>query len=227
LSHQAVKRTGCRVTSLTLSVEQKREADERIRAAGLADRIEILLCDYRSLPTPAQPYDAVVAVEMIEAVGYEFLPTFFAHCHRLLHPQHGVLVLQAITVAEPRYAAYLQNVDYIQRYVFPGSHCPSFSALMSAALDGGQAQLVLDRAENRARDYARTLKEWRLRFTASFDAMLASCPPSEAKRYDERFRRCWLWYLAYCEAGYATRTIGNMQLRFTRSANTRLLTENL
>ena len=115
--------TGCRVTTLTLSTQQKQLADDRIRAAGLADRIQVRLCDYRNLPAHHQ-FDKIVSIEMVEAVGFEYLETYFSCCHRLLHPDHGIFVLQGITMAESRYEAYKHNVEFIQRYIFPGGDVP-------------------------------------------------------------------------------------------------------
>jgi cyclopropane-fatty-acyl-phospholipid synthase len=142
-------------------------AEARIRKAGLKDKITVLLCDYRNMEPMEQPFDAIVSVEMLEAVGHEYFPAFFERCHRLLHPQHGVLVAQVITMPENRYETYRRGVDFINKYIFPGGHCPSVHALMDAATAASSGNLVLDSAENHPRDYARTLKEWRRRFDAA------------------------------------------------------------
>lgn len=142
-------------------------AEARIRKAGLEDKITVLLCDYRNIEPTEQPFDAIVSVEMLEAVGHEYFPAFFEQCHRLLHPRHGVLVAQVITMPENRYESYRRGIDFINKYIFPGGHCPSVHALMNAATTASSGNLVLDSAENRPRDYARTLKEWRRRFDAA------------------------------------------------------------
>ena len=125
----AVEKTGCRVTSLTLSEEQKRLAEERIRAAGFQDKIKVLLCDYRSLPVPkeADKYDKIVSIEMLEAVGAEFLETYFRCVDNLLKTEGGVAVFQCITIPESRYAGYSEGDDFIRRYIFPGGHLPTIS----------------------------------------------------------------------------------------------------
>ncbi|KAK3063493.1 hypothetical protein LTR53_018885, partial [Teratosphaeriaceae sp. CCFEE 6253] len=118
----AVEKTGCRVTSLTLSAEQKRLAEDRIRAAGYQDRIKVMLCDYRSLPVPSEQYkyDKVVSIEMLEAVGAEYLETYFRCVDQLLKSDGGVAVFQCITMPESRYDAYSKSDDFIRRYIFPG-----------------------------------------------------------------------------------------------------------
>jgi len=113
---RAVQKTGCKVTTLTLSIEQKILADERIRAAGLQDRISVVLCDYRK-HVPAQPYDKIVSIEMIEAVGKEFLSTYFAKVNEFLKKEGGIAVFQAITMPETRYERYCKDVDFIRKWV--------------------------------------------------------------------------------------------------------------
>ncbi|KAI9593419.1 Mycolic acid cyclopropane synthetase-domain-containing protein [Syncephalis fuscata] len=250
LSIEAVLRTGCTVTTLTLSEEQKQMAEARIKKAGLEDSITVLLCDYRMLEPTDRPFDAIVAVEMLEAVGHEYFPAFFGQCHQLLHPQHGVLVAQVITMPESRYDNYRRGVDFINKYIFPGGHCPSVHALMNAATSASSGNLVLDYAENRPRDYARTLKQWRLRFDAAASTLCKDVESSKtassdvlknddalpewlskvcgepvtskpSERYDKVFERRWRWYLSYCEGGFSERAIALMQLRFTRPANDR------
>ncbi|KAJ1830373.1 hypothetical protein LPJ73_008285, partial [Coemansia sp. RSA 2703] len=129
LAMRAVERTGCRVLGITLSTEQKEIAERRIAQAGMADRISIMLIDYRKLDPAEHCFDRIISLEMVEHVGYEYLPVYFEQCHRLLHPQHGVMVLQASTMNEERYSEYRHSVDFINKHIFPGGHCPSVSAL--------------------------------------------------------------------------------------------------
>ncbi|KAJ2850197.1 hypothetical protein J3B02_003698, partial [Coemansia erecta] len=129
LAMRAVERTGCRVLGITLSTEQKEVAERRIAQAGMSDNIEIMLIDYRKLDPAMYCFDRIISLEMVEHVGYEYLPVYFEQCHQLLHPQHGVMVLQASTMNEERYAEYRHSVDFINKHIFPGGHCPSVSAL--------------------------------------------------------------------------------------------------
>ncbi|KAJ1913605.1 hypothetical protein IWQ60_009142 [Tieghemiomyces parasiticus] len=223
----AAKTTGCRVTSLTLSKEQKLLAEDRIRAAGLSDRIEVLLCDYRNLDPATHQFDKIVSIEMVEAVGAEFMPTYFECAHRLLHPEHGIFAIQAITMPESRYAAYRKGVDFIRKYIFPGGECPTVTTLTEAAHVGSKGHLVLDHLENYPTDYARTLQVWRENFMLKFDKFAATQTHVTNEQgfpvYDDVFKRKWEYYFAYCEGAYATRTLGLVQMVFSRMANPRLI----
>ena len=203
LAMEAVRMTGCRVTSLTLSEEQKKLADERIAAAGLSDRIEIKLSDYRDFQGT---FDKVISVEMIEQVGHEFLGTYFKCIERFLKPD-GIAVIQAITLADHRYAGYLKGCDFIQKYIFPGSCLPCISAMTDAL--ARETELVVDDIENIGPHYARTLRMWQDAFNANADKV-------RALGFDERFIRMWNYYFSYCEAAFATRTIGDVQLVLAR-----------
>lgn len=199
LAIHAARRYGCRVTTATISPAQRALALERVRAAGLADRVEVLLADYREL---RGRYSKLVSVEMIEAVGYEFLPTYFGTLSRLLEPD-GLACIQAILMPERRYAAYRRSVDFIQRYVFPGGHCPSLGAIAAALARSGDLAIV--ELEDLTLHYARTLACWRRQFWERIE---------EVRRlgYPEPFIRLWDFYLAYCEAGFAERYIADAQL---------------
>jgi cyclopropane-fatty-acyl-phospholipid synthase len=175
----AAQQTGCRVTSLTLSVEQKELAEERIRAAGLQDKITVLLCDYRSLPVPAEAdkYDKAVSIEMLEAVGAEYLQTYFRCIDTLLKTEGGVAVFQCITMPESRYEAYSKSDDFIRRYIFPGGHLPTTTQLLDAVragsttkASGGQPRLIPESVENIGPHYAKTLRLWRQNFMQTFNA---------------------------------------------------------
>jgi len=195
----AASRYGCRVTTTTISREQHDLAVERVRAAGLEDRVTLLLEDYRNLDGQ---YDKLVSIEMIEAVGHDFLPRYFEACSRLLRDD-GAMLLQGITMPDQRYARYLRASDFIQRYVFPGSCCPALTAVLDAVRSSTDMRVA--HLEDIGLHYARTLREWRERFDARE-------PEVRALGYPDRFLRMWRYYLSYCEAGFAERYTGDVQL---------------
>ena len=193
---RAVQRTGCRVTSLTLSREQKELAEKRIAAAGYTENIEILLCDYRALPLPREgPYDKVVSIEMIEAVGREYLATYFECVDKLLKPKGGIAVFQCITIPEGRYEAYSKGEDFIRKYIFPGGHLPTVTQLVTSISKGSENRLIVDGIENIGGHYTKTLRVWRANFMNNFDARIKPALISEHKgmtsRDAELFKRKW------------------------------------
>jgi cyclopropane-fatty-acyl-phospholipid synthase len=196
---QAASRYGCRVTTTTISRQQYELACQRVRQAGLADRITVLLQDYRDL---RGTFDKLVSIEMIEAVGQEYLDDYFRCCGRLLRPQ-GTMVLQSITMAEQHYERYRRSADFIQRHIFPGSHVPAASALRASM--GRASGLSVRHLEDLGLHYAETLRHWRSRFLSRLDQV-------SALGYPERFVRMWDYYLCYCEAGFAERNTGLVQL---------------
>ncbi|KAM0716087.1 hypothetical protein Q7P37_008601 [Cladosporium fusiforme] len=226
----ASSQTGCRVTSLTLSIEQKELAEERIAAAGLQDKIRVLLCDYRSLPAPAceaDKYDKAVSIEMLEAVGAEYLETYFRCIDTQLKSASGVAVFQCITMPESRYEAYRKSDDFIRRYIFPGGHLPTTTQLLSAVRAGStpktpsaQPRLIPESVENIGPHYAKTLRLWRQTFMQSFNSKIRPALLAEhsgarsGKGMREEdvdlFRRKWEYYFSYCEAGFATKTLGDV-----------------
>ena len=224
---EAVRSTGCRVTSLTLSVEQKALAEKRIRAAGFQDRIEVLLMDYRALPVPAQPYDKIVSIEMLEAVGAEYLTTYFQCVHRLLKPNGGVAAFQCITMPESRYAAYAKGEDFIRKYIFPGGHLPSVTGLLKAVEEGSSGTLVVEKIENIGGHYAKTLRLWKEEFLKNFDTRIKKALKSEHAGMGEKecevFRRKWEYYFAYCEAGFASKTLGDVIITVGREGSMELM----
>ncbi|KAJ2162881.1 hypothetical protein GGF46_000264 [Coemansia sp. RSA 552] len=185
LAMRAVERTGCRVLGITLSAEQKAVAEQRIAQAGLAEHIEIMLIDYRNLDPAVYCFDKIISLEMVEHVGSEYLDVYFEQCHRLLHPRHGVLVLQASTMNEERYAEYRHSVDFINKHIFPGGHCPSVSALVTGATKGSRGMLMLESAANFPDHYARTLRVWRERFLRGFDKVLATATPRNTQLIEQ------------------------------------------
>jgi cyclopropane-fatty-acyl-phospholipid synthase len=199
----AARHYGCRVTTTTLSYEQFCWAQARINRAGLQDKVQVLLCDYRDL---TGEYDKLVSVEMIEAVGKTFLPEFFRTCQARLRPG-GKMALQAITIQDQRYRNYSKSVDFIQRYIFPGGFLPSITAMNE--LMTRHTDFVVRNLFDMGPDYARTLTHWRTRFLHAWQEI-------EKLGFDERFRRMWLYYLGYCEAGFNARTISVVQLTAER-----------
>lgn len=192
----AVKKTGCRITSLTLSREQKELAEERIAAAGYTENIEVLLCDYRALPTPREGlYDKVVSIEMLEAVGREFLDQYFDCINRLLKPEGGIAVFQCITMPETRYEGYAKGEDFIRKYIFPGGHLPTVSQLVGSIERGSGGTLVVDNILNIGGHYAKTLRLWREKFERQFDAKIRPALIDEHEGMTDKdvdlFRRKW------------------------------------
>ncbi|KAJ3151443.1 hypothetical protein HK101_001889, partial [Irineochytrium annulatum] len=177
------------VTTLTLSSEQKALAEERIEAAGFSDRVTVLLQDYRSLDANEYEFDRIVTVEMLEAVGPEFLHQFFAQADALLHPRRGTLALQVITMPDSRYADYLRKVDFIQKHIFPGGHCPSVTALVGAIEKGSKGKLIVDELSNIGPHYAKALRVWRERFLEGFDGVVEETGLDDV--YTEEFKRKW------------------------------------
>ncbi|KAJ1953863.1 hypothetical protein GGI12_005921, partial [Dipsacomyces acuminosporus] len=174
----AVERTGCRILGITLSEEQKEFAERRIAQAGMSDRIRIMLIDYRKLDPAEHCFDKIISLEMVEHVGFDYLPVYFEQCHRLLDPSHGVMVLQASAMNEERYEQYKHSVDFINKHIFPGGHCPSVAALVAAATKGSSGKLMLESAANFPDHYARTLRVWRERFLLAYDKILSSATPT-------------------------------------------------
>ncbi|KAI9799816.1 MAG: hypothetical protein M1825_004376 [Sarcosagium campestre] len=224
---EAVRSTGCRVTSLTLSLEQKELAEKRIAAAGFADRIEVLLCDYRALPTPKVLYDKVVSIEMLEAVGREYLDTYFSCIDRLLKPAGGIAVFQCITMPELRYEAYTKGDDFIRKYIFPGGHLPTATQLITSINVGSNGTLIPESVSNIGGGYARTLRCWRQAFDRNFEARIKPALREKQPRMTDEdadvFRRKWEYYFAYCEAGYNTKTLGTMIITVAREGTMELL----
>ena len=204
----AARHYGCRVTTTTISKEQHALASERVSEAGLSDRITVLLQDYRDL---SGHYDKLVSIEMIEAIGPQYLDTYFSKCASLLKPD-GLALIQAITIEGHRYQQALRSVDFIQQHIFPGSFIPCVSVTTQAAAHSGELRLL--NLEDIGPSYARTLNHWRQRFFANVDQV-------RALGYDECFVRMWEFYLCYCEGGFIERSISDAHLLFARSGNRR------
>jgi cyclopropane-fatty-acyl-phospholipid synthase len=206
LSLRAAAR-GADVLSITLSREQQALARERIAAGGVAERVEVRLQDYREVsPRTDGTFDAVVSVEMIEAVGEEYWPTYFTAIDKLLAPG-GTAVVQAILMDHDRYLATRNSYGWIQKYIFPGGLIPSLETMRSVT--GRHTDLRVTGVRAFGTDYAETLRRWRLRF-------LEEWPRIEGGSFDETFKRMWEFYLAYCEAGFASGYLDVAQVTMTR-----------
>ncbi len=204
----AAGRYGCRVTTTTISAEQHSFACDRVREAGLQDRVTVLCKDYREL---TGSYDKLVSIEMIEAVGWQNLRTFFSRCSQLLKPD-GAMMLQAILIEDRAFHVEKAGRSFINTYIFPGGCLPSMeviSRILARATDLRQVHL-----EDITPHYATTLARWRERFLAAAERV------SELG-YDERFRRLWELYLSYCEGGFRERRIRDVQLLLAKPGNRR------
>ena len=194
---------GCRVTTTTISREQYELARQRVEEAGLSDRVRLLLDDYRDLDGQ---YDKLVSIEMIEAVGHQFLDTYFAQCSRLLKDD-GAMLLQAITIQDQRYKNALKTVDFIKRYIFPGSFIPSVGAISDSVVRSSDMKIF--NLEDIGPHYATTLRCWRENFFEKIEEV-------RAQGYPDEFIRMWEYYLCYCEGGFLERAIGDVQMLLTK-----------
>lgn len=199
----AARNYGCRVTTTTISAAQYEWAARRIQEEGLTGRITLLQSDYRDL---VGQFDKLVSIEMIEAVGYEYFDTFFDKCCKLLAPD-GAMFLQAITIAERHYESARNQVDFIKRYIFPGSCLTSVESLMRSVARVSDLQLI--HLADITPHYARTLRCWR-------EALFGHIDEVKALGLPDSFIRMWDFYLSYCEAGFLERTIGDVQMLLAR-----------
>lgn len=195
----AAQHYGCHVTTTTISDEQHKYAKDKIDALGLTEKITLLKKDYRELEGE---YDKVVSIEMIEAVGYEYLPSFFQQCNDRLK-KGGKLLIQSITIADQRFDYYKDNVDFIQRYIFPGGFLPSINTLSHHMTT--HSNMVIESIDDIGLDYARTLADWR-------DSFLSSWSELQTFGYDEKFKRLWVYYLGYCEGAFLERSTSAVHL---------------
>lgn len=199
----AAQRYGCRVTTTTISRKQYELTRERVQAAGLAERVTVLCQDYRDL---RGSFDKLASIEMIEAVGERHLQTYFRACADLLKP-HGMMLLQAITVADQKYEQYRNEVDFIRHYIFPGGFLPSLTAMADTL--GRVTDLRIFHLEDIGAHYATTLRHWRERFLDNLERV-------RALGFPDTFIRMWEYYLCYCEGGFRERAIGTVQLLLTK-----------
>uniref|UniRef100_A0A5B6YSM5 Amine oxidase domain-containing protein n=1 Tax=Davidia involucrata TaxID=16924 RepID=A0A5B6YSM5_DAVIN len=208
LAIEVVKRTGCKYTGITLSEEQLRFAEMKVKEAGLQEHIRFLLCDYRQLPDTYK-YDRIISCEMIEAVGHEYFEEFFGCCESVL-AEEGLLVLQFISIPDERYDEYRRSSDFIKEYIFPGGCLPSLSRLTTAM--AAASRLCVEHLENIGIHYYQTLRCWRKNFMEKQSKILEL-------GFNEKFIRTWEYYFDYSAAGFKSHTLGNYQIVFSRPGN--------
>ncbi|WP_405597919.1 MULTISPECIES: class I SAM-dependent methyltransferase [unclassified Pseudoalteromonas] len=189
----------CHVTTTTISDEQHDYVAKKVKELGLDSKITLLKLDYRLLKGK---YDKLVSIEMIEAVGHDYLPSFFTQCGELLK-DNGAMLIQAITIGDQRYKHYLKNSDFIQQYIFPGGCLPSLNEMSEQIKNN--TDMVIHTVNDIGAHYARTLADWRTRFIQSW-------PDLDRSKFDERFYRLWLFYFAYCEGAFRTRSTSTVHL---------------
>ena len=199
----AAKNYGCKVTTTTISIEQYKFAKQKIKEAGLGKKIKVLLKDYRLLKGQ---YDKLVSIEMIEAVGYQFYDEYFKIIGQLLK-NDGEALIQAITIKDQRYSKAIQSVDFIQKYIFPGSCIPSITVIQNSLTNS--TDLVINDIRDIGHHYARTLADWRKRF-------LKNKQEIRKLGFDDKFLRMWLFYFAYCEGGFEEKVISDIHLHITK-----------
>ncbi|KAF7625575.1 cyclopropane fatty acid synthase [Aspergillus flavus] len=211
----AAQTTGCRVTALTLSDNQKRIAEKRVKEAGLEERVRILLQDYRSATGPETNggyYDRVISIGMFEHVGAEYLDEYFRVISSLLHPGHGVMVIDGITMTHKMRQSKSSVPTFIDRYIFPGGYLPAIHALLGAIHNGSNGELEVTSVMNIGPHYGKTLLAWRDNFLRNWEIIetaFRTAQPDASDENVEAFRRKWLYYFIYCEAGFRLRLLGN------------------
>lgn len=208
LAVHAARNYGCKVTTTTISEEQFQLAVEKVKQESLDDRITVIKQDYRDLDGQ---YDKLVSIEMIEAIGHQYMSTYFEKCSSLLKPD-GMMLIQAITIKDQLYTSALKDVDFIKKYIFPGGFLPSVAA-MSEAISKSTDMKVFH-LQDIGPHYARTLKHWRQRFFNKLDEI-------RELGYSDEFIRLWEYYFCYCEGGFMERDIGTVQMLLTRPENRR------
>lgn len=241
----AAQTTGCRVTTVTASGEQKRLAEQRIREAGLEERIEVVHADYRELEGLG-PFDKIVSIEMIEHVGHDFLGTYFACIDRYLKVDGGIAYFQCITIPETRYETYRTSVDFIKKYIFPGGHLPTVSGLVHSIDRGSRGKLIVEEIKSIGAHYRKALRCWNEKFQKNFEGQivpaLQQSHPKMTRSEMDVFRRKWevsqdphptsqilklteetQYYFSYCEAGFDAKALGDVGITVGRENCTALL----
>ncbi|TVU25538.1 hypothetical protein EJB05_28037 [Eragrostis curvula] len=211
LAIRLVKKTGCKYTGITLSEEQLKYAKTKVKESGLEDRITLLLCDYRQLPT-SQKFDRIISCEMIEHVGHEYMDDFFASCEYHL-ADHGLLVLQFIAIPEELYDKMRKRPEFIKTYIFPGGCLPSLGRIVSAMSNA--SRLNIQHLENIGDHYYTTLMKW-------MDNFVGNREKASDLGFDKKFIRTWEYYLSYCAATFKSRTILDYQVVFARPGDAKL-----
>jgi len=199
----AAKNYGCKVTTTTISIEQYNFVKHKIKEAGLSNHVKVLLKDYRLLKGQ---YDKLVSIEMIEAVGHQYYDEYFKVISKLLK-NDGDALIQAITIKDQRYSKAIQSVDFIQKYIFPGSCIPSITAIQNSLTNS--TDLVINDIRDIGHHYAKTLADWRKKF-------LNNKKEIRKLGFDVKFLRMWLFYFAYCEGGFEEKVISDIHLHITK-----------
>ncbi|KUJ23259.1 cyclopropane-fatty-acyl-phospholipid synthase [Mollisia scopiformis] len=219
LAIEAVKRTGCRVTATTLSIEQKALGEQRVKDAGLEDKIEILLADYRKTPMPEGGYDRIISIEMLEHVGKQYMDGYFAAINSMLNPTHGIMVIQGITAIHQLHNNAKSVDNFLDRYIFPGGYLASVARLLNAIEVGSKGDLEIECLQSIGPHYVRTLRSWRENFLKNWPAIREEFEESRKGKGDadgkvteqevEAWRRRWIYYFSYCEAAFRSGVIGD------------------
>ena len=199
----AAQKYGCHITTTTISKEQYKYVKQKIKLLGMQNNITVLFKDYRDLKGK---FDKLVSIEMIEAVGHQYYDEYFNMISKLLKDD-GQALIQAITIKDQRYKEATKSVDFIQKYIFPGSCIPSLTAIQKSLTD--TTDLVINDVDDIGIHYARTLLHWRKNFIRNKSQILAL-------GFDERFMRMWLFYLCYCEGGFIERSISDLHIQITK-----------
>ncbi|KAH6604492.1 cyclopropane-fatty-acyl-phospholipid synthase [Trichoderma cornu-damae] len=216
----AAQQTGCRVTGLTLSAEQKTLAEERIKAAGLQDQITILLCDYRKAPVPEGGYDRIISIEMLEHVGDKFMNKYFQQISAYLKPKGGRMVIQGITKINSYNTSGQSVDDFMDRYIFPGGYLPTINQLLTSIHNGSRGALEVETVQSIGPHYIRTLQCWKENFDANWESIRQGFVSKNCDATDvaiEAYRRQWVYYFQYCEAGFRTRILGDYVVSAVRT----------
>ena len=208
LALHAAENYGCKVTTTTISEEQYQLASKKVRERGMAHKVTVIKQDYRDL---TGQYDKLVSIEMIEAIGHQYMKTYFEKCCSLLKPD-GMMLIQAITIKDQLYKTALKDVDFIKKYIFPGGFLPSIAAMSDTI--SKYTDMKLFHLQDIGPHYARTLKDWRERFFNKLDEI-------RELGYSDEFIRLWEYYFCYCEGGFMERDIGTVQMLLTRPENRR------
>ncbi|KAL7925969.1 Mycolic acid cyclopropane synthetase domain-containing protein [Trichoderma austrokoningii] len=210
LAITAVQQTGCRLTGLTLSAEQKTLAEERIKAAGLSEKITILLCDYHRAPVPERGYDRIISIEMLEHVGNKFMNTYFEHISKYLRPNGGRMVIQGITKINSLNASGQALGDFLYHYIFPGGYLPTINQLLTSIHDGSDGKLEVETVQSIGPHYVHTLQSWNDNFEANWDSIREDFMGKNPEATDlkiEAHRRRWIYYFQYCLAIFKMRVL--------------------
>ncbi|KAJ6014686.1 cyclopropane-fatty-acyl-phospholipid synthase [Penicillium herquei] len=231
LAIQAAQTYNCRVTGITLSREQKSWADERIKAAGLEDQVEILHCDYRNVPPPPSgSYDRIISVGMFEHVGREYLAEYFEIVSRLLHPEDGILVLDGITATKRFHGIQTRTDLFILKYIFPGGYIPTISILLNHIYEGSAGSLEVTSAESSGSHYGKSCAVWKQNFLKNWDIIKTNYREENAEATEfeiEAFRRKWLYYFICAEVSFVSRVINNFTITAARTPGSDLSYETL